>query len=159
MTVKPNEIIGAREARQRVLTDSEIRTLWKSTESLGYPALTFVRMLLLTGQRLREVAEAKWGEFDLDNGLWVIPPERMKGDAAHEVPLAPAAVELLKSLPRWHSDFVFSTTSGLRPIAGFSAMKRRIDASMPEPIAPWRFHDLRSTMRTGLGALSVPKRG
>ena len=27
---------------------------------------------------------------------------------------------------------------------------------MAEPIAPWRFHDLRRTMRTGLGALPVP---
>jgi hypothetical protein len=35
-------------------------------------------------------------------------------------------------------------------------MKLRIDAAMKEPIAPWRFHDARRTMRTGLGALPVP---
>jgi integrase len=112
--------------------------------------------LLLTGQRLREVAEAQWQELDLDKALWVIPPERMKGDAAHEVPLAPAAVAILKSLPRWRGDFVFSTTGGERPISGFSKMKLKIDAAIAEPIAPWRFHDLRRTMRTGLGALPIP---
>jgi integrase len=156
MAVKPNEIIGAREARQRVLTDIEIRALWKATEDLGYPAAPFVRLLLIAGQRLREVAEMTWAEVDLEKALWVIPPERMKGDAAHEVPLPPAAVAILKSLPRWRGNFVFSTTGGERPISGFSKMKLKIDAAIAEPIAPWRFHDLRRTMRTGLSALPIP---
>jgi integrase len=143
-------------ARQRVLSDAEIRALWKETEDLGYPVAPFVRLLLLTGQRLREVAEMTWSEIDLEKTLWTLPPERMKGDAAHEVPLAPAAVELLKSMPRWTGPFVFSTTGGGRPISGFSKMKSRIDAALGDNGAPWRFHDLRRTMRTGLGALPVP---
>jgi integrase len=88
--------------------------------------------------------------------LWTIPPERMKGDTAHEIPLPPGAVEILKRLPRFTGPYVFSTTSGARPISGFSKMKLRIDAATEEPIAPWRFHDARRTMRTGLGALPVP---
>jgi integrase len=155
--VKTSEIVGRKEPRQRVLNDAEIRALWQATEGLGYPAAPFVRLLLLTGQRLREVAEAQWQEFDLDKAaLWTIPPERMKGDAAHEVPLPPAAVEILKSLPRWTGPFVFSTTGGARPISGFSKLKLKIDAAIAEPIAPWRFHDLRRTFRTGLSALPIP---
>ncbi len=80
-------------------------------------------MLLVTGQRLREVANAKWSEFDLDAKLWTIPAARMKGDAAHEVPLAPLAVEILESLAkpedRKPGAFVFSTTAGKAPISGF----------------------------------------
>src|ERR1700752_3383044 len=110
--VKPAALIGRQEARQRVLSEAEIRALWEATEGLGYPAGPFVRMLLLTGQRLREVAEMQWAEIDLEKALWTIPPERMRGDAAHEIPLAPAAVELLKALPRWNGLFVFSTTGG-----------------------------------------------
>ena len=34
-------------------------------------------------------------------------------------------------------------------------MKERIDALTPG-VAAWRFHDLRRTMRTGLGGLPVP---
>ena len=83
------------------------------------------------------------------------PPERMKGDAAHEVPLSQAAVEILKGLPRFTGSHVFSTTGGKRPISGFSKMKTRLDELMPD-VAPWRFHDLRRTMRTGLGGLPVP---
>jgi integrase len=153
--VQVSALAGHTEPRQRVLSDSEIRTLWQAT-GLGYPAGPFIKMLLITGQRLREVANAQWQEFDLDAGLWTIPPERMKGDAAHEVPLPPVAVEILRSLPRFPGPFVFSTTGGERPIGGFSSMKLRIDAGMAEPMAPWRFHDLRRTMLTALGALPVP---
>jgi integrase len=154
--IKISDIVGRKEPRQRVLNAVEIRALWQATGDLGYPAGPLPKMLLLTGQRLREVAEAQWQEFDLDKALWTIPAEGMKGDAAHEVPLSPAAVEILKSLPRWRGDFVFSTTGGQRPISGFSKMKTRIDAAIAEPIAPWRFHDLRRTMRTGLGGLPIP---
>ncbi len=155
--VKTSEIVGRKEPRQRVLNDAEIRALWKATEGLGYPAAPFVRLLLLTGQRLREVAGMSWKEVDLEKSLWTIPPERMKGDQAHEVPLPPAAVELLKSLPRWQSgDYVFSSTGGAAPIKGFSKLKSRLDATLGDSVAPWRFHDLRRTMRTGLGALPIP---
>jgi integrase len=154
--IRTSEIIGKKEPRQRVLKDAEIRAVWTAAEGIGYPAGPFARMLLISGQRLREVAEARWAEIDLDKALWTIPPERMKGDAAREVPLPPMALDILKGLPRWHGDFVFTTTGGARPISGFSKMKLRIDEAMPEPIAPWRFHDIRRTMRTGLGALPVP---
>jgi integrase len=157
MSVRPAALIGPIEVRQRVLSDAEIRALWKAVESLGYPAAPFVKMLLLTGQRLREVAEMSWGEVELEQGLWVIPPSRMKSGAAHEVPLAPAAVELLKSLPRWGGGmFVFSVSGGMRPIGGFFALKLRIDKALGDEVAPWRFHDLRRSMRTGLGGLPIP---
>jgi len=154
--VKTSDLAGKKEPRQRVLSDGEIRALWQATGGLDYPASPFVRMLLLTGQRLREVAEMTWREVDLDKALWTIPPERMKGDASLEVPLPPIAVEILKFLPRWTGPFIFSTTGGTRPISGFSKMKVRFDMAIKEPIAPWRFHDLRRTMRTGLSALRVP---
>src|SRR5205823_4812221 len=78
--------------------------------------------------------------------------ERMKTDTPHAVPLSPAAVLILQSLPH----FVFSTTGGERPISGFSKMKRRLDDAMKEPLAAWRFHDARRSMRTALSALRVP---
>jgi integrase len=153
--IRTSELAGKKEPRQRVLTDAEIKTLWQALEGLGYPARPFVQLLLLTGQRLREVAGMTWNEVDIDAALWTIPPERMKGDAAHEVPLTTAAVEILKGLPRWSGPFVFSSTDGSQPISGFSKLKEKIDSTLPA-IAPWRFHDLRRTMRTGLGGFPVP---
>jgi integrase len=154
--VKIATLAGAAVVRQRVLSDTELRALWQAVEGLGYPVAPFVRLLLLTGQRLREVAGMSWAEIDLDKALWTIPLERMKGGAAHEVPLAPTAVEILNALPRWTGPYVFSATGGKQPIKGFSKLKQRIDAALGDNAAPWRFHDLRRTMRTGLGALPVP---
>ena len=79
----------------------------------------------------------------------------MKADAAHVVPLSPEAVAILEGLPRWAGPFIFSTTSGRRPIANFSGIKEKFDALMPG-VEPWRFHDLRRSMRTGLSALRIP---
>ena len=154
--IKTSEVIGRKkEPRQRVLSDAEVRAVWTAVEGLGYPAAPFTRLLLLTGQRLREVAEMAWGEVDLDKALWVIPAARMKGDTAHEVPLPLMAVDILKALPRFSGPYVFTTGGGDRPIGGFSKLKEKIDRSSPG-LAPWRFHDLRRTMRTGLGGLPVP---
>jgi len=114
-----------------------------------------VRLLLLTGQRLREVAEMAWSEVDLAKAIWTVPADRMKADANHIVPLAPEAVAILESLPRWTGPFVFSTTGGRRPIANFSGIKEKFDALMPG-VESWRFHDLRRSMRTGLSALRIP---
>jgi integrase len=172
--ISARDVIGAKEPRQRVLTDEEIRLIWRATEwhvggdgqGIGYPFAPFARMLLITGQRLREVAEARWSEFDLNGALWSIPPSRMKGDHAHEVPLPPLAVETLMSLPQFSSGpYVFSTTSGARPISGFAKAKIRIDRLLGKlrseegthTMAEWRFHDLRRTMRTHLSALPVPE--
>jgi integrase len=97
----------------------------------------------------------QWAELNLDAALWTIPAPRMKGGAAHEVPLSRLALEIIKSLPRFTAPFVFSTTGGERPISSFSKAKSRLDAAAPG-MAPWRIHDLRRTVRTGLGALPIP---
>jgi integrase len=63
--LKPKTVIGKKLARQRVLNDDEIRALWAATETMGYPYGPLFRLLLVTGQRKSEVAEARWPEFDL----------------------------------------------------------------------------------------------
>jgi integrase len=167
------DIVGAKKPRQRVLSDAELRKIWRATEAIAYPFGPFVRMLLVTGQRLREVANATWVEFDLDLALWTIPSERMKGDAAHEVPLSRLALEILRSVPkddkkpRNPSAFVFSTTGGKAPVSGFSKakialdqllgeMRAKADGETPPALPGWVFHDLRRTMRTNLSGLPVP---
>jgi integrase len=151
--IKPVDLIGKREARERVLTDAELRAVWQAADAMGYPYGPVFRMLILTGQREREVADMSWSEIDLEQKLWTIPARRMKGGRAHEVPLSPAAVSLLESLPRWTGDFVFTTTAGAKPINGFSKAKARIDRL--SAVSGWKIHDLRRTMRTHLSALPV----
>lgn len=93
--------------------------------------------------------------INIETALWTIPAPRMKGGAAHEVPLSGLALEIIKSLPRFAGPYVFTTTGGERPVSGFSKAKARLDAGAPG-MAPWRMHDLRRTVRTGLGALPIP---
>jgi integrase len=141
--------------RERVLSDRELREVWRRAADLGYPFGDFARLLLMTGQRRSEVANAEWKEFDLDQAMWTIPAPRMKGDVTHEVPLPEPVVAVLREMPRGAGPFVFSTTEGRRPISGFSKAKAALD-SMLEEVEPWTFHDLRRTMRTHLGGLPVP---
>lgn len=170
--LKPKAIIGRKIFRTRILSDEEVRLFWRAAGRLGYPYGPLFRMLVLTGQRKSEVAEARWSEIDLTKKLWTIPAERMKADATHLVPLSDNVVALLQSLPRFKKgDHVFSTTFGVKPVNGFSKAKDRLDRRMlrgaraltrvrqsaqPARIDPWVIHDIRRTMRTGLSALPVP---
>jgi integrase len=96
----------------------------------------------------------------LETRVWAIPPERFKSDATHVVPLADDALALLAELPRFDvGDWVFTTTSGLKPVNGFSKAKDRVVRGMRETLgsepAPWTNHDIRRTVRTRLSKCKV----
>ena len=63
----------------------------------GMPARA-VEFMILTGVRLSEARNAAWDE--IDDNVWTIPAERMKGNKEHRVPLPPPVCDLLESLPR-----------------------------------------------------------
>jgi len=111
------------------------------------------RLLILTGQREREIADMSWPEVNFDKRLLTIPAARMKGNRAHEVPLPPKALAVLGALPRFTGDYVFTTSYGLKPINGFSKAKARIDKL--SGVTNWVIHDLRRTVRTHFSALPV----
>jgi integrase len=153
---------GAPPSRDRVPSDAELRWFWQAcdAEPLYAPLL---KMLLLTGQRLNEVAGMRWSELSEDRALWTIPASRTKNHREHMVPLAPLARELLAEV-RSPRDLVFSTT-GETPVSGWNRLKRRLDAAMLKlavaergagaAILNWRFHDLRRAAVTGMGNLGI----
>jgi integrase len=147
---------GKEQKRDRTLSDNEIKEIWEGCDELGSPFGPFVRALLLTAQRREEVATMKWADLDLedDEPTWTLPREATKADRAHGVPLAPAVVEILQSVPEVGS-YVFSTgRRGDKAISGFSAAKRRIDKLTG--LDGWTFHDLRRTAASGMARLNVP---
>jgi len=80
-----------------------------------------LEFLILTASRSGEGRSARWDEFDVEQTMWVIPPERMKGGREHKVPLSPRAVIILEQTARLRlSDFVFPGQSESRPISGIS---------------------------------------
>lgn len=149
-------------ARDRVLSDSEVRWLWEACTEAGEPFDQALRLLLLTGQRRNEVSSMRWTEVSGDT--WTIPAERSKNKRAHTVPLSQPVVAILNSVHRVSDEFVFSTTGGTA-VRGWSGIKSRLDAKMLElareehtpdfQIPSWRIHDLRRTVATNLQRLGV----
>ena len=86
--------------RPPVLTTDEVTRLRHAVQASHNPQLKFiVTLLLLTSLRLRELLEARWDDIDLDKRVWRIPSANPGGD--FNVTIPPAAVDLLRQLPRW----------------------------------------------------------
>lgn len=152
--------------RERVLTADEIKRLWLALDKLSPQAAGALKILLLTGQREMEVLGARRDEIQLDKLLWTLPanaPGRSKARyAPHVVPLAPMAADIFAGLleGRQGSATVFGgqrRTGGLDgPTRGLLAKaKVRLDSGLFPTAEPWRIHDLRRTMRTGLSEIGV----
>jgi len=145
----------AETARERVLSDEELKAVWLAAEPLGQPYTEFVKLLILTGQRRNEVAGMTWRELDLAAKIWTIPSARCKNGREHQVPLSDHAVEILRSLPKIaDSEFVF-TLYGKRSITAFALTKQRIGERMPDDVLPWTLHDVRRTVASGLARLGI----
>jgi integrase len=147
--------------RERVLTDAEIVLFWRATDQLSEPVGPMLKLLLLTGARLREVSGMRRGE--LDGSTWTIPGTRTKNKRPLVLPLPPLAHDILSKL-KVLGDCVFTTT-GNRPVGGYSNIKKRLDKLMKaalevdrptESIPPWRIHDLRRTTATGMANIRIP---
>jgi integrase len=154
---------AAGPARERVLSDDEIKWLWRAAGDLGVgsPFGAALRLLLLLGQRRGEVGGMRWDE--LDGGTWTLPGARTKNGRVHVVPLSHQARDLIADVHVIGGPFVF-TSDGSTHAAGWSRIKRRLDARMSElaraekadsVIPPWVTHDLRRTCATGLQKLGV----
>jgi integrase len=140
---KPSE-----RARARILTDDELRTVWRTSEGQGAFG-RLVRFLLLTGARRTEAAGMPWAE--LDGADWMLSGARNKTKVDHLRPLPKDALDVLGPRPDG-AEFVFSTDGGATPISGYSKLKAEFDkavtAQAGAPLPNWTLHDLRRTARS-----------
>jgi integrase len=146
------------KSRDRWLNEQEITWLWQACNQLGHPFGTFIKVLLLTGQRRSETSQMEWAEVDLDSALWTIPAAKAKSDRAHEVQLAPQLIEILRTLPK-SRPFVFTGKTG-RGITGYAHAKKLLDAAMQmvsggAQIPEFILHDLRRTAASHMAKLGV----
>jgi integrase len=164
-------IIGKKSRRRRVLSETELRALWRATERLGYPWGPLYRLLALTGQRMGEIGRSSWPEYDLDKRYLLIPASRMKAGIEHICPLSGAAFDIIQSLPRFEGPFLFSNNGGQKPAMSYSLAKAKLDRLMLEELramaveegkeaaavtlTPFVIHDLRRTCRSGMSALRI----
>jgi len=145
------------KARDRVLSDDELRAVWNAAGEMREPWTSFYRLLILTGQRREEVAMLGWGELDREAAIWTLPAERAKNRVAHIAPLSSAVIAIIDRLAggdEWPTTGYVLTTTGRTAISGFSKAKTRIDRLAPLD-SGWRVHDLRRTVATGFQRLGV----
>lgn len=143
------------KARDRVLTDAEIVKFWSAANAERVEFGAPLKLLLLTGCRLNEVAGMTSGELSDDCMTWNIPGVRTKNGRPHLVSLAPLTREILASVRETVAgqNYIFSTTAGVSPVSGWSKIKARMDQRMKIP--HWRLHDLRRTAATGMAEIGV----
>lgn len=173
------------EARDRVLTDDELAVVYKCLDATGIfaapyrlLALTGQRLKEITKLELNEV-----NSLDGDAPYIELSAARTKNKLPHVVPLAPMAVDLLRDALEKRIDapscsFVF-TTNKKTPISGFSKCKKFLDAAIKNHMeelkkvarknkdkkemdrlnqmfaTPWRIHDLRRTVVTGMNSAGI----
>jgi len=168
------EVPPAPDSRDRVLKDWELRLAWLAADKLGYPFAALYRLLIGTGQRREEVAGLNWKELNRDTSEWHLPATRSKNGIASVIPLSDlmiAELDGIAKVEKWPRRGLVFTTTGETPVSGYSRGKARLDKQMlkiardeaekagddPEQveIEPWRVHDLRRTLATGMQRLGV----
>jgi len=109
-------------------------------------------------QRPGELRAAAWSEIDLEQGIWTIPPSRMKREKGgkehgdpHLVPLPTQAIAILKELYQLtgHGRLVFpGERDHDRPISENSVRTALISLGYTSELQTW--HGFRATARTML---------
>ena len=95
---------GKENSRERVLTESEICSLWTASDQIGHPFGPFVKLLILTGQRRSEVAGMSWSEIDADKRIWTLPGDRTKNGETHTLPLSPQVWAIIEAASQTNGD-------------------------------------------------------
>jgi integrase len=150
-----NTVKRTQRARDRVLSDGELRTLWNALDDDDYGKI--LKLLALTGCRANEIANLHWQEIDFQQSVISLPPERVKNARRHNVPMVAAVVDILKTQPRTEGcDLVFNYRG--RKFTSWTTRKRWLEKRIAEAgqtIPDWRPHDLRRTCATGMARLGV----
>lgn len=104
------------KARDRWLSDDELRRIWAITPKTHRCFGPIVRLLIVTGQRREEVSSLAWAELDRGERLWRLPSERAKNGEFNIVPLNDLAIAVLDEIAcgtKWpRRGRVFATSTG-----------------------------------------------
>lgn len=142
------------QARENVLDAQQVVRVVAAASAMPYPFGPLVRLLVLTAQRRNEVANMRWTHIDFKQATWTIPAALTKSNRTHCLPLSKPALDVLRSVPRIHDEFVFPSGGAEgRVFSGFSKAKRRLDQQ--SHVTGWTLHDLRRTAATELARIGT----
>ena len=138
--------------RERVLSDDELRAIYRLAIAERSMFGEIVQLLIITGQRRTQIASLR-GEYIQEEGSIIQWPTVAMKTRQHAIPLTTLAARLLADAP--DEGYVFPARGRKSPFNGFSKCKRGFDQRL-EDVGPWTLHDLRRTFSTGLARLQVP---
>jgi len=154
---------GVEHQRDRVLSEDEIKKLWKEFEKEQLQIGATFKLRLLTAQRGGEVFSVEWKELDLENAWWTIPGEKSKNGLAHRVPLSPEAIRIFKDLrekqlrskTRKHSSWAFPARRGRGHLTTAQKAVERIRERTG--CKDFTAHDLRRTAASMMTGMGIPR--
>lgn len=154
--------------RERVLADDELVEVWRGLDHCPAPYAAGMRLLILTGARLREIFLARWSELDRGTASLLLPAERVKSNEGRRIFLSPPAIRIVEALPEFAGCDWMLTLLGSKPFSTFSDGKVALDRAVlaarqkaagdgveVKPPAEWRVHDIRRTVATGMQRLGI----
>ena len=166
-------------SRDRVLSEDELRRLWRLLERLPTTAerpapgrkgtsgdpddpicpvsprlAALVKVRLLLAQRGGETARMRWRDLDLEAGWWTIPATDTKNGEPHRVPLTVDAAALIRAQAGDEAgESVFA-----RGATSVVDRAKKAPARFAKALGiEFRGHDLRRTAATGMAAAGVPR--
>jgi len=138
------------QKRVRVLSETEIRQLWKAFDVLPCEMGSYFKLRLTTAQRGGEVSSMCWEDVDLDAGWWTIPAERSKNRLTHRVPLNATTLQLLQALKP-------ADKAEGYVLAGARGRRQQSEAAATFSVPNFRGHDLRRTAASIMASGGVPR--
>jgi len=144
----------------RWLDDEEFVRLYRWLEDPDAPVhppyTRAVRILMLTGQRVEEIARLHVDQWDVEERI--IDWSKSKNGQPHAIPVPLLAAELIESIkPNRHGWFFPSARDAARPVSHntlYSFMWRQRDRGVIPMVSN---RDLRRTWKTLAGKAGVPK--
>lgn len=145
--------------RDRVLTDDELKAVYRAARNGDTPFHRLLSLLLLLGLRKMETARLEWSFFDEDTRTLTIPGELTKNKRTLVIPYASVVSGILQRTPKLSTRYVFPSSrehvKGTPSIVmtGFTERKRHFDAECG--VNNWVLHDCRRVVATGLQRLGT----
>ena len=137
-------------ARSRILSDDEIRRVWKTAETAGSFG-AFIQLLLLTGQRRAKLTKLRWD--DLDGDVWTIRREAREKGAPAALKLSPPVMAIIRAQPRLASNpYVFPGRT-VGPLGGHGDRHKAFRTACD--VDGWTLHDARRSCRSLLSRAGV----
>lgn len=153
-------------SRDRVLTDAELRVIWRVAQDFPFPFGAIVLLLIATGQRVGETSALQWSYIDHDQRLITFPGPIVKNNTTHTFPFGDTAANVIAAVPRT-GDFLFPSRTEGKGFDGHNKSKSHFEKRCNEAwaklanddeavMAHWTLHDLRRTFSTIHARIGTP---